>query len=92
MMSFLNDAQIFLVIGTVPFLLFFFTRRTAAGGNAVWGGATGGLIIGLITSFFVDTSFLKVFGWGFVIGTYLGILLELPDLIASIFGRRGGGY
>ena len=88
MINFFSEAQLLLAIGTIPILLFFFSRRTAPGGNAVWGGATGGLIIGAITGLILDVGFLKVLGWGFIIGTYLGTILELPDLIDQMFRRR----
>tara|TARA_Y100001960_G_scaffold246277_1_gene261263 strand:+ start:202 stop:435 length:234 start_codon:yes stop_codon:yes gene_type:complete len=63
---------ILLALSLVSLLFYFFK-----GQNVVWGGATLGLIIGVLVGLFTDYSFFTTIKWGFIIGTLVGVIYEL---------------
>ena len=58
------------------------------GRNAIWGGATIGLILGVIVGIF-RSPFFTTLGYGFVIGTFAGIAAELLGRISDYLKRKG---
>jgi len=75
---------ILIVISVILLVLFFFGRR-----NAVWGGATFGLVVGIIVGL-IMRDFLNVLKWGFVIGTLAGFGAELLGMFGDFLKRRQG--
>jgi len=71
------------VIAAISLLVFFMR-----GPNAVWGGATGGLIIGVIVAL-VGRGFDWSLIWkGIVVGTLLGVVAELLGGLARRLKRE----
>jgi hypothetical protein len=72
-----------LSIIAVVSLIIFFSR----GPNAIWGGATGGLVIGTIVSLVRDGFEWSTIWKGIVIGTILGLIAGIPPVIVEIIRR-----
>ena len=65
-------------------LIVFFSR----GPNAIWGGATAGLVLGFILAL-VSENFEWFTIWkGVVVGIMLGLIVGIPPLIAKYFGNQ----
>jgi len=64
-------------------LIAFSTR----GPNAIWGGATAGLIIGAIVALVRDGFEWSTIWKGIVIGIILGLITGIPPLIAEILRK-----
>lgn len=69
------------VIVVVSLVVFFNSR------NAVWGGATFGLIIGVIVAFVRDGFLLSTLWKGVVVGVIVGVVSEVVPRLAQR-GRR----
>lgn len=67
----------------VASLVVFFSR----GPNAIWGGATGGLIIGVIVAFIREGFALSIIWKGVVIGIILGVIAEIIGVLARRMGH-----
>tara|TARA_Y100000588_G_scaffold70563_1_gene72382 strand:+ start:1809 stop:2054 length:246 start_codon:yes stop_codon:yes gene_type:complete len=74
------------LILSVIVIAIYFSR----GKNAVWGGATLGIIVGVIVGFF-NGDFLVVLGWGFSLGTLVGLAAELMGGLSDRL-RDSDGY
>jgi multisubunit Na+/H+ antiporter MnhE subunit len=79
---------ILLIISALSLVGFYFVGRK----NFVWGGAIIGIIVGAIAGVFaflpfVDSSFLKIVGWGLIIGTLCGDVPEIIGLISAKLKR-----
>lgn len=80
---------IWLILGiiSIALLIFYFRSR-----NAVWGGFTGGLIIGLMIAIFVvfkGTGFdWHIIGKGIVIGTILGFGAEMLGKVSDYLKKN----
>jgi len=64
-------------------LIAFFSR----GPNAIWGGATAGLIIGAIVALVRNGFELSTIWKGIVIGVIIGLIAGIPALIAEILHK-----
>ena len=73
----------FLVLVCLILLALSFFR----GRNPIWGGATGGVILGAIVGIF-KAPFLTTLAYGFVIGTLLGLLAETLGLAGDYLSRK----
>jgi len=58
------------------------------GRNAIWGGATAGIILGAIVGIF-KPPFFTTLGYGFVIGTFAGLLAEFLGFVSDYFRKKG---
>lgn len=74
--------NIFLIIGAVSLILSFFTQRRAA----IWGGATMGLIIGVILGIFKGdfSDILRIA----LIGADVGLIAEILGLLGDNLKRK----
>jgi len=65
------------------------------GPNTVWGGTTAGTVVGLIVaivSYLLSNGFHgSTIGKGFVVGTILGLLMELPATLSGWAKRTKEG-
>lgn len=65
-------------------LIVSFSRR-----NAIWGGATGGAIIGIITAFFRNGNYDWYYVAKFaIVGALSGIIAELLGLVSLLIRRK----
>jgi len=74
--------KILTIIAAISMLLSFFRRK-----NAIWGGATIGLVIGIITAI------VKNFNWSItykavVIGILVGLVADLLGMIADLLKKK----
>jgi hypothetical protein len=70
------------IISAGVLLVYFFK-----GPNAVWGGATAGVIIGLIVGF-ITGNVLNGMLWGFAVGTLAGFAAELLGKVSDRMRQR----
>jgi len=70
------------VIAIVSLIASFFL-----GPNAIWGGATGGLIIGIIVALIRGGFALSILWKGIAIGAILGVIAEIVSALARRLGR-----
>ncbi|HUU16349.1 MAG TPA: hypothetical protein VMW72_04300 [Sedimentisphaerales bacterium] len=71
-----------LSIIAVVSLIFFFAR----GPNPIWGGATGGLIIGAIVALVRDGFEWSTIWKGIVVGIILGVIAEILGRLSKRMG------
>ena len=72
-----------LSIITIFSLIAFFS----CGRNAVWGGATLGLIIGFIVAFVHDGFEWYTVWKGVVVGVISGVIFEMPARLSKLIGQ-----
>ena len=70
-------------IATISLIAFFIRGR-----NAVWGGATIGLIVGIIVSLVGDGFNWSIIWKGIVIGALLGLVAELLGKLSDRLKRK----
>jgi len=73
--------NIFLIIGVVALIASFFTQ----GRSAIWGGATAGLIVGIIIGI-VKQDFSDILR-ATLIGADVGLVAEILSIIGKKIGR-----
>lgn len=76
--------NIFLLVGIVALIFSFFKGK-----NAIWGGATFGLVIGLIMGIF-SGDFSNIIR-AVLIGADVGLVAELLPAIPEMFSKIGEG-
>ena len=74
-MEFIFTWKFFSIISVVLLLLFWDSK------NAVWGTMTIGVILGFIVAIFSPGFSWYIIGKGAIIGTFLGFIFEIPELI-----------
>ena len=81
-----SNVPVILTVGSIILLAVFFF----AGRNAVWGGATLGLVIGLVVGL-VKGDLLNMIIWGISIGTFAGFAAELLGRLGDYLLRKSDG-
>jgi len=57
------------------------------GPNAIWGGATGGLIVGIIAALMRGGFTFSIIWKGIAIGVLLGVIAEIMSMLARRISR-----
>jgi uncharacterized membrane protein len=80
----MNTLWTFLGIASIVLLVIYFRR----GQNAVWGGFTGGIIIGIVVALLSSGFNWFIVGKGAVLGTLIGFIAELLGVLSDYLRKR----